>query len=360
MTDPTLASFMALDEQAWSVVDRSDLERYATCPAQARHYESGEVNTHAAIATAGAEAHRAFSEAITTYLSEQGNLSPSQLKQEVDSGLVSSRPDVQPEAIRGARASVYDWSTYIHALHPENILRYDGGTGDRSGQLAWDLDDLRVRVTSELDLLHAGPSTKCLHERDYKTGHKHWTAAMVRDAFQFTLHAVLVFRNYPEVDGLEIAIWNTRSNQLAWPVEFGRYELPKLEARVRSAAGEYVKWHDANREDVPTWPEKEKCKQCDAAWNCRASGGYVSFTLTDRLIATDDERDIKENPAAYVKRMFAASRLLDRMLKVAGAYVDETGQDIRTEDGEAFGTGKPKQNRKPPMTLYQLKQEDES
>ena len=58
-----------------------------------------------------------------------------------------------------------------------------------------------IMVTSEIDLLVAGISADQLDEIDFKRW-KRFTAEAIAKAFQFRLHAWLVFRHYPEVETL--------------------------------------------------------------------------------------------------------------------------------------------------------------
>jgi hypothetical protein len=86
---------------------------------------------------------------------------------------------------------------------------------DRSGQLAADLipaDDDRgaVRLTSELDLLMATASEEELDWCDWKSGWKWWTATDVRDAFQFQMHAWLIFHRFPTVSRINCRVFMTR------------------------------------------------------------------------------------------------------------------------------------------------------
>ncbi len=54
-----------------------------------------------------------------------------------------------------------------------------------------------MRVTSELDLLYEGPSIELIHEVDYKTGHKVFTAADVSSRL-FGPSGTTVNNNYKE------------------------------------------------------------------------------------------------------------------------------------------------------------------
>jgi hypothetical protein len=338
--DEDLASFFAPDDEALRLADRSALEMMSVCPAQARYVASGAVNNSSQLANSGQELHDCLSQAIASYVDSGGQLTPTDLMAEVENAAFRSRPDVHPDVIRASKPILWSWSNYVAQLHPFNILRFDGGQGDRSGQLAFDLNDLRLRVTSELDLLHAGPAAEQLHEVDYKTGHKLWSARDVRDSFQFMLHAALVFENYPDVQSLEVRVWNTRLRRMTWGVEFDRRKLGEFRSRLYSVAKFYAQWQDAPPDEAPAWPAVEKCEICAAAALCPLAGRDVG--------------QVHEDPAGFVDRMVAVDAKLKSMRRLASAWVKATGEDIVTPLGNAFGVGKPKANREPLKSIYRV------
>lgn len=341
--DSFAADFIDDDSDAL-VVDRSTLENYATCPRKARYIELGVVNNHSLIAAAGEAAHDAFSEAVTYYVETHGEIQLQELIQTVEYKLNDSRPDIQPDAIRAARPSIWPWSRFIASINPQNILRYDGGKGSKSGQLAWDVESVKARITSEVDLLYSGPSKECLHELDYKSGHKPWTASDVANSFQFQLHAWLIFHNYPDLQGLYVSVWATRVNRQTYRVEFTRDQLPAISARVSMALREWY-FHRTHAPDkAPAWPAAEKCRICPAAALCPQAGA--------------EARELAANPGAYVDLMHVYSTALDQMKKAASSHVEATGADIVSPSGIAFGIGKPKTARKQPKALYTTKPSD--
>ncbi len=342
-----LKSFVDVEGPQLVLADRSLLEAFATCPAQARFAQEKLSGPVSEIAVAGNEVHAALGRALSDYIASGGVLSPSEIAEEAWMQLRSARPDVQPDAIAGAKASVWAWSRYVGSLNPVNILRFDGGEGGRSGQLAIDMPGLGVRVTSEIDLLHAGPSKELLHEVDYKAGHAIWTARDVAESFQFQCHAWLVLENYPlDAEGngpkaLEVKVWNLRSNKITWSVEFPRSRIHEYKARVASAAMQL--WQHRNTPAIltPTWPSIEKCELCDAAALCPVSGQALVELATD--------------PAAFVRSMIAVEAKAAAMVKLAKAHVKTHGT-IQTEDGDCFGV-KPASGRAPLMGLFKSKEE---
>ena len=340
---PDLAgSFVVDDTPPLTVLGRSELERWATCPAQAALIESGRVNNNSLIAAAGEEVHQAFGGAIAEYIARRGFVKPAELADEVWHNLRCSRPDVQPEAIRGGRASVYAFAKFITSLHPDNITRFDGGAGDQSGVLAHDLPDLGIRLRGELDLLYATPSPEVYAVEDWKSGWRYYTAEQVAQSFQFCFYAALVLHNYEAINCVSVRIWNTRSNTQTYAVPFKREQLTELMVRIRSAAGEWWKWHGKPIETVPTWPSIEACRICPAAALCPASR---------------HAGDVVRNPQLFVLQLHAMDAQLDAMKDLALAYTDEHG-DIVTDGGIRFGREYPASDKRKPGKLYTVKEKE--
>lgn len=319
------------------VIQRSELEQWANCPTAARLAEDFKPSVGLA-AHVGEEIHQAFSRLITSFIDSGGSLNTRELRDDLSHELASSRPDVQPQVVEGAKRSAWDFCNYLSRIHHENILRYDGGEGQRSGQLAHDLPELGLRITSEVDCLHASESPELLIECDYKTGWRAWDESNVRNSFQFGLHWWLIAENYPGAKALRVTVWDTRRNRRTYPVDFTRDDLPQISARIRAAAGEYLTYHDRPPEQVPAWPAPSKCRICDVASRC---------PVAERDLTTLDPADLLDAMVAVKAKLYA-------LTEIAAGYVDRTGKDIVSKSGAAFGTGKPKASRKPTKALYQL------
>lgn len=328
-----------LEVQEPLIVDRSTLANYSECPAMGRFIESGEVFNRNRLMDIGNGIHDAFSATISQYLESGAAMGPSDIREIATNELYASRPDIQPEVISAAERMLWSWSRMIAECSPPAILRYDGGKGDKSGQLARDFEDLNVRVTSEIDFLTATASREVVEETDYKTGHKLHTAESVKADFQFQLHAWLIFDAYPSVKCVRIRVWNTRTNRLTYSVEFTRDDEPQFAARIRSAVTLWL----ANRNSIPelteTWPESHRCAWCPAAIKC-----------------PDANKDVKEvlaNPEAAVDRLVSLESTVTELRKALTTAVKQRGADIVSANGQnLFGTEKPKQNRSQTMATY--------
>jgi hypothetical protein len=336
------SDFLVVEEPL--LADRTTIQNFDECPAKAKFIADGRVMTSSHDAEVGNAIHAAFGEVLTEYVESRGNLGVTDLVDTTVQLLCASRPDVQSDALRSARPSLWAWAKYVNGIHWQNILRYDGGDGEHSGQLAWDLEDMNVRVTSEVDFLHTGRAPELVTEIDYKTGHKLHTAADIEASFQFAMHAWLILENYPQVECVSIRVWNTRVNNLTYGVNWKRADLYQLQFRIRQSVTNWLRYRDKPAEECPTWPTVEKCLWCPAAALCPAIPADVQKLTAD--------------PDWLVETMVATQAKLDALEKIATGIVESTGRDIVTASGAAFGTQKPKANRKPTKSLYAVKGKD--
>lgn len=322
-----------------AVVDRSTLEQAASCPWMAKAIADKRCATVGILAEAGEEGHKAFSQTLHSWIDSRGAMEKSDLRQDVEFAVRNARPDLQPEAIRSIQGSIWSWSHLIYSIHPSNILAFDGGEDiNKSGQLAYDIPDMGVRFTSELDLLYQGDCPDVGEEVDYKTGWKDWTTEAIRDSLQFQCHAVLALEKYPQWKALRVRVFETRSRNLTYGVYFPRERIHDWKMRIRSAVSA---WKFAQQENPPTWPVLEKCTLCPAACLC---------PVADEAIA-----DLAEDPVRFVRSLVAVEARASAMSKMAAAWIDEHKQDIRAGD-VYFGRQKPKTDRKANATIYSIKE----
>lgn len=330
----TLDSFLEDVKPELAVVDRSTIQAWGDCPWMAKEIESGRAGPVGLPAEAGEAIHAALSAATQAWIDSNGNSSATDIRNDLEIELRRVRPDLQPEAIRGAMPSAWAWSKFLESIHPGNILRFDGGEEHRCGQLALDIPDLGARVTSELDLLYSSPSPEVLEEVDYKTGHKqHWVSD-VADALQFQLHACLVFENYPAVNALRVRVWDTRFNRQTYAVVFSRNRMHDYLVRIRRSLEIRIEqWNDPQ-----TWPLPEKCGMCQVASRCPVAGYPIA-----------------ETPEQVLRDLIAVEAKADALRARLVAHVDATGRDVRC-GSVSFGRNKPASGRKAPATLYEAKE----
>lgn len=315
--------------------DRSTLERWATCPQQA-WLMSRHKTPVGDIAEAGTQVHDAISRAIQGWIDARGMISPQDFTNSLELELLSSRPDVQPDVISAMRKSLWSFSRFITNEHYQNILRFDGGEADKSGQLSHDFDSLNCRVTAELDLILATPSKQEVDVFDWKSGWAHWTASQVKKSFQFQMQSWLVLENYPNVECVRVTIWNLRENRRTYSVEFFRSDMPAIDARVRHAAGLAVRY--GQTAFAPEgWPTTEKCDLCSVAAMCDV--GSLEICEIDP-------------PEVWVDRLVALYAKSTAIEKSLAKIVSDRKSDIETESGNCFGFGKPKRAIKPKAASY--------
>lgn len=322
-------------------LDRSTLERYATCPMQARLCETV-VKSVGPEAVAGTEIHGIISELISDYVACGADMPRDEIMERLWRGIRASRPDVQPDVIDGFRRAIWPMAAMFvgdrenPGVMPSAIMRYDGGDGDRSGQISADISSVNAVATCEVDLLLATKVPQVVKLRDWKTGHKFWTADAVADSFQFQFYSWVILENYPDAQEVLVSIFNTRANVWTWEIPFTRERIESYRARVEHAAGLWQRWHTWSPENVEAWPMRGKCEKCPALAACRYA-----------------DRDIAEltTPEKLLTRLQFLGQQSKAITKLLSDRVAATGEDIVAGD-VAFGFNKPASVRKPKAALY--------
>ncbi len=311
------------------LMDRTELERYGTCPQSAYLHRIHKYPCNNDLAVGGVEIHRLIENAFSknAILNEDGSIAGYELDKVAEyfvDELPAIRPDLQPDAIRAARF-VADQIADIHTqiLGVEKQIDYTvlPETASRP----------RVVATMCLDLLFAGKNNS-LHYLDWKTGFRKRTAEEARDCFQTTMAAYLLFKNYDgsntNADGQvlpriqKVHVWY---KEVRWGTQayccLDRDEedpvLPHLtveralEARVEQA----VKMWMTDCSDP--WPEPKKCSWCSAIYDCKYADPSV--------------RSIAENPKEYVDRYAVICALAERMKDSLGLWFKQHGPVEGTE-----------------------------
>lgn len=298
-------------------IDRSTLESFSRCPMQARlKRERPDVTGIAAVI--GNEGHESISRTITGCLEEWHHYGPTEISRKLEAELMASRPDVQPQVVEAFRPMVWRFGQFLGSLTESHILRYDGGAGNRSGQLAQDMAGFRL--TSEDDLLTATQSKTVLRSDDWKSGWGLYDIDSIADAFQFQMRAWLTLENYPDCELLQVRVWNTRKGFPTPYVDFPRSRLAQYEARVREALDAFVRYDRELIERVPCWASTEKCRICDVAHLCPLMS-----------------RDL-QSPPDMLRGLIAANARADALTeKLKAAVTKNGGRPIETPDGDSFG-----------------------
>ena len=328
------------DTATADVVDRSTLETYAACPCQGQAVEQRRVMTASAPTEIGTEAHRVIAVAIAAFAT--GDVSAEGIRELLHTGAQKSRPDVQPEVVSTLRGSAHMISQLLafredgEPRHPNDVMRFDGGEGDRSGQLAWEPRlDLPV-CTGAVDLLLATESEAELDLYDWKTGRTWFNSTAVSQSFQFAFYSAMIFENYPDCDTVNVRVLMTRFSAMAPVVRFARTKLDDYTARILSALTIYDEHRDSPR--PPTWPHTAKCQLCPASGICPE--------------ATRDVRDFADDPAAGLQQLAVLGAATKTLKAAARAYWKANGE-FRAA-GLEFGMNKPAKKRAPVPDMYAI------
>ena len=314
------------------LLDRSTLERYAACPAQGLFAEKHPELCGGPAATAGQEAHEVIGWALGEWISS-GEIPADNM----EANARMARPDVQPDVLDSIRPVIWSITKLCRTRNPADILRYDGGEGERSGQLATELlpaTDTRGHVlfTAEVDLLMATVAETVLRVIDWKTGRKDFTYTAVAGMFQAAAYSTLVHDNYPDVQRVEFQICQTRKNRWTAPVAFTKRDAADMRGRLLQAV-EIRRRALAVAETCPSnvdaWPAAEKCRICPCLMQCPFLDG------TPRKIASD--------PVAFARMQQIIDLQAAEDHKALAAWVDTHGP-IEWDGGSygRFPVAKPK------------------
>lgn len=315
-----LDAFVPLDDEPQlEVVGRSELEQWANCPMAAHLLEQGKGGPLPSYVEAGEQTHQAIGKAIQTWIDTAGEIGPHGIREALEQALRGSRPDVQPQVIASARASVWSFSHFLAEINPDNILHFDGGEGERSGQLAIDIPTAGVRYTGEMDLGWSGPMRGVIQLEDWKSGFRYYRGGDVYQSFQFQSYAVLILENYPDIDAVEVRVWNLRQNTKTYPVMFTRDKLDQYMGRIHAALQAR---YENNFGPIPPqpWPAEDKCSRCRVARHCPAAG---------------DIAEVQRDPQAALRVYIAKKASLAADFQLLAAQQKHHGP-IELPTGERF------------------------
>lgn len=341
------------------IVDRSTLQRWADCPFQGYAAEHKLVETQTEATATGIESHEAIATAVAAVAAGTAQ-SVSEVVDLLVAEAIKTRPDVQPTVVESIRYAAWGIARVLlyqengEPRHPNDIIRFDRGQDDRSGQIAYELDVDKdvITATCRLDLLLATPAPTMLSIVDFKTG---WGEVSANDIFaSFQLGCFqpgLVMLVYPEVNTVSVQAYNTKFNDLTEPVIFRRdRHLAAMIERIRAACrvrAAYVKRDVID--DVPTWPFPKKCASCPAARICPRIRTVISAEPAAG-------QSIQDTHAELLSQFIAVNAARDQLYDLLTAYTDKHG-DIRLPSGQAFGRNKPPSKRRPTADLYECNNE---
>ena len=328
--------------------DRSTVQRYAECPCQGVAVETGLVETGSLPADSGNESHDCFAAMVSDYIVSQGEASLADLTNTAVTQAQLSRTDVQPDVLEAVRAGAWPIARDLiyradgQRRNPADILRYQGGDGERTGQIAFDITPggpgkAAQRLTTELDLLMAGEARDELCVTDWKTGRTAWAAAKVRSAFQFQFQSALIFHVYPDCHRVWVRVWSPRTGGATGWVGFTRRDGADVEARC-SMAVEARRAALADPEHAVCYPDAERCSRCPATKLCPS--------------AADPALQLAMDPQGFLANFAIRQLQMDKDEAAMLAYVKAHGPIVG--NGWAYGPKKPS-GKTPACALSEVK-----
>ena len=297
------------------LLDRSTLERYKDCPAQGLHCENHPEQTGSIEADAGNEGHDVFSLAIAERLASGGLPWDSDA---MEANARMSRPDVQPEVLKAVRPVVRSLSWMLRG-NPADVLRFAGGEGDRSGQLAKEILPANPArgigptiATCEVDVLMATAAESVQRIVDWKCGRTEYTYTAVRELWQARYYAMVGHANYPNLDRVEFQIVETRKNRWVPPVFFTKRDAADCLGEVLSASEARWQAMHVTPPDTPeTWPGETKCLRCPLLMECDH--------------AHHAARKIGQDPSEFCRTTMHLAAMVGARKKLIGKWIDKQG-----------------------------------
>jgi hypothetical protein len=303
------------------LMDRSTLERYKDCPFAGAACELGRVETGSPEAESGHEGHAVFADLVFDYVVSDGQTTIGELvKGAMLRAAATRRTDLQPDVLDAVRMGVYRIARDIYyrpddqRRNPADILRFQGGEGERTGQIAYDIvkggpGQAAIRLTCELDLLMPGDAKDELCLTDWKMGYTPWTAAMVRESFQFKFYSMVLLRSYPKCNRVWVRVWSPRTGVTGW-VPFARRDADDTEALCLSA----IRNREAaleNPDAAECWCYAEKLARCPAMKICPKAAA------TAPMLAAEPETFL-EHYAIRAAQLEADEKMLVAYVKAHG------------------------------------------
>lgn len=327
--------FKPPEELAPKLLDRSTLNRYADCQLAGWAVEAGKALGAGKAADSGNEAHDVIAGGVAEYAAH--GIPPREF---IQAGSLMTRPDVQPDVIEALKRAAWWIDNYLTSMHPNDLILYQGGQGERSGQLAREIlpatgDRGPIIGTSEVDLVVAGPTPVELFESDWKTGRTVWTTPDIKDSFQFRFHAWLMFGNYADLEVLHVRVFMTRFCVATPWFRFTRKDADQFEGRLLMAVkarDDALKLAAAGKADqIECWCDADSILSCPAV--------HLSKRLKEPFA------DLAADPKRFVLDTWVMDNALNNRRKMLRQWVAEHGD---VEDGKiCFGLNSPKTPRKP-------------
>lgn len=305
------------------IMDRSELERWGTCPQAATLHQKYKYPCNAELAVGGVMIHKLIEDAFKAN-TKDGQFDVLHVAEWFADHVASIRPDVQPDAIKAAKwvaHELMDIHSPVIGVERQIETRLLPATKSRE----------EVILTTCVDMLLSGKNNS-LHVWDWKTGYKKRTAAEARDSFQTCVIASILLDNYdgehetatgeklPRIDTIHVWYKEVRWGTTAYARIERDAEDPQLphlttevamRKRIESAARLWLQGA------TEAWPESEKCAMCDAIYHCP--------------LAAMEIKDIDNDPCKAVDHYAVIEQYAKRLKKDLGLYYKKHGPIEGTE-----------------------------
>lgn len=332
--------FKPPEELSPELLDRSTLDRYATCQLAGWAVETGKVLGAGKAADSGSEAHDVIAGGVAEYAAH--GIPP---REHIKAASLMTRPDVQPDVIDALKRAAWWIDNYLTSMHPNDLILFQGGEGNRSGQLAREIlpatkEHGAIIGTSEVDLVVAGPTPVELFETDNKSGRTVWSTIDIKNSFQFGFHNWLIFGNFPDLQVLHTRVFMTRFGVATPWFRFTRKDAEQFEGRLLMAVkarSDAMKLAAEGKEDqIECWCDADSILSCPAVH------------LSKRL--KEPQADLAKNPAQFAEDTWVMENVLHNRKKSLRQWVAEHGEITGGKIG--FGLNAPKTPRKPTANQY--------
>ena len=270
-------------------LDRSKLERYASCPYKGKHTD--DKTPKGEPAQVGSEMHRIVAESLRWECTPDS--SPAEyFKEEV----AKARPDIQPQVIEAASKIVYQ----LGRIRPQDILGVEYQIHTKPGIRH---QGKEVILTTALDLVRQWQ--KIIRVDDWKSVRGKLYNVDARLAFQSHFGTDILWDVFPNTDVVEWVYHCTRYGTTAyarfernapWGME-GLTQRHAFRARTMQAVRLWM------TECEEAWPEPKKCLWCEVAARCPHVKG--------------DAADIAKDPQRFADQYIATQARMKQLKTVA-------------------------------------------
>jgi hypothetical protein len=297
------------------IAQRTDLERFAVCPHMAQLIKEHGIEASGKLLESGVISHGLVKEAFEFSEGDIDGMADYVLNE-----LPKTRPDLQPEILKGARrlAESLTRMPLNRLIGVEYVVDYPPREKDGSvkNPPAWLVkpNGTPIVLMTALDMLFRGNANNLIVQ-DHKTGYKRRTNEEAEYDFQTCYGTWLLFQLFQDIETIQWFYNETRWGTTAY-AEFHRSKLDqympnlttemKLQARIQEVVRLWLMDCDE------AWPLREKCVNCDAIKYCK--------------FANEEALDFAQDPKAYVDAFNVRSALVDKMDDVLKEHVRQHGE----------------------------------